>query len=177
MKKLFFDSKTPDLRASNNPYQLPVNAARLLSNFAKIPVVYNGNTYPTLEHAFQGIKYLFSNKPQFEADFRVGGFVGDDPANAKYWGSRKAMKDSGATLNVTDWDEHSEQLMKELIKAKVESSDSIKSILEIVKANKIQLVHTSKSDFKWGASVNADGIISKGDNLLGKIYMQVAKDL
>jgi len=177
MKKLFFDSKTPDLRASNNPYQLPANAARLLSNFAKIPVVYKGNTYPTLEHAFQGIKYLFSNKPHFEADFRIDGVVGSDPANAKYWGSRKGMKETGATLNVAEWDTHSELLMMELIQVKVESSPNIITILEIVKANKIQIVHTSKIDFKWGASVNTDGTISKGDNLLGKIYMQIAKDL
>lgn len=32
---------------------------------------WRGNTYPTVEHAFQGAKYLLSDKPEIEKEFRI----------------------------------------------------------------------------------------------------------
>jgi len=168
MQYLLFHSKAAMLK--NNPYGLPPDAGRILSNFAPIAIQWRGNVYPTVEHAFQGAKYLYaSNHPEVEADFRQGGSIGPDPVAAKKAGGRSGMRERNTILDIEKWNVISTNIMIELIHIKAKVS-VVRDILRICHKNNIQLYHFSRTDMKWGCHVNADGTIKKGENLLGEIF-------
>lgn len=167
---LQFHSRSALLTPRNNPFGLPAETGRLLSNFGNIPVTWHGLTYPTVEHAFQAAKYrLASNRPEVAVEFVEGGSIGPDPVMAKRAGSRKGMQTRGAVLDVALWNRLSDDVMKELIRAK-KDHPVIHGILEICHSNNIALFHFSRSDMKWGCHVTPEGVLKKGENRLGRIY-------
>ena len=169
MDHLLFHSKAALIKPKNNPYGLPSDAARILSNFGIIPVTWRGNTYPTVEHAFQGAKYLLaSNHPEIEASFRVDGSLGPDPVNAKKAGGKAGMKKTKTVLDVPLWNSIADQVMTELISEKARHP-VIQAILAICKEHGIALYHFSRSDMKWGCHINPP----RGENRLGRIYMNI----
>ncbi len=93
------------------------------------------------------------------------------PEAAKSAGSKSGMKKYGVILDVRSWNEKKLEIMNSLIQSKIERHIEIQQILRIVKERNIHLVHFSRMDMEWGAHVDTDGIISKGENLLGNIYM------
>lgn len=162
---LLFHSRAPLI----SKYGLPADAGRLLSNFGAIPIVWRGNTYATVEHAFQGAKYLLaSNRPELEASIRIG----SDPIIAKRAGSKAGMKAVGAVLDIDLWSSLSDNIMQELIIEKA-NNPIIRSILMICKENGIGLYHFSRSDMKWGCHVSPP----KGENGLGCIYMELIRNI
>lgn len=166
MDRLLFHSKAAILKRKDNPYGLPEDAGRILSNFGDIPVRWRGESYPTVEHAFQGAKYLFaSNHPEFEKDFRTGGMIGPDPVDAKKAGGRDGMKKRMTVLDVPMWNAISDQIMKELISEKAKHP-VVRDILIICQQNGIALYHYSRFDMKWGCHINPP----RGENRLGGMY-------
>jgi len=166
MDKLIFHSRAALLRDNNNPYGLPPDAGRILSNFGDIPVIWRGRTYPTVEHAFQAAKYLLaSSRPDLESSIRLNG---GDPVAAKRMGSRAGMKAVNAVLDVALWNSISDDVMTELITEKAKNP-IVRSILQKCRDNGIRLYHFSRSDLRWGCHINPP----KGQNRLGTIYMQV----
>ena len=158
-------------------YGLPENAGKLLSNFAELPVRWRHHTYPTVEHAFQGAKYLFSNHPEIEKEFREGGAIGPSPVDAKNAGSKSGMKKKGALMslsNIQEWDAQKEGIMRELIEDKVKRHPLLRDILKSCEKHRIPIVHFSRTDMEWGAHLHDDGLsIKKGNNKLGNLYMQI----
>jgi ribA/ribD-fused uncharacterized protein len=169
MNTLLFHSRSKKL--INNNYGLPIDSGKLLSNFSSIPVTWRDHIYSTAEHAFQGAKYLYSSRPEIEQEFRILGSM-KSPQQAKKAGSREGMNKRGAELDVKKWDEDSERIMMEIIASKIQD-ERIQKILEICQKNKINLVHFSNNDLKWGATIDSYGNLKKGENKLGKIYMQM----
>lgn len=172
MHILQFHSKAKQLSLQDSQmYGLPRDAGKLLSNFAPTPVSWRGHRYPTAEHAFQGAKYwLATNFPAMEKNFREGGQIGMDPAVAKKTGSKGWMKEQTIVLDVAKWNTVSLAVMKEIIR-------DIQDILRSCHAHGVRLIHFSRWDNMWGAHVNSDGSIKKGDNRLGNIYNEFAKEL
>jgi ribA/ribD-fused uncharacterized protein len=154
-------------------YNLPANTPKLLSNFAETPVQWNHHMYPTVEHAFQAAKYLFSTLPSFEKEFRVGGSIGLQPPKvAKTTGSKTGMKKNKAVLNIVEWDSQKNDIMKQLIQDKIQRHDIIRSILQSCREHHIPLFHYSKEDHVWGCTINEEeGTVKEGNNLLGKLFM------
>lgn len=177
MRFLLFHSKAALLKDKDNVYGLPRDSGRTLSNFGNIPVEYEGDTYPTVEHAFQAMKYkLASTRPELYRMFVRGGELGPDPVKAKMMGGRKGMKTHHAELDVQKWSALSEKVMEDLVREKMKN-EVVRAILIICLQNDILLLHHSRGDMKWGCHANPDGTIKKGENLLGQIYMKTAKKL
>lgn len=168
---ILFHSRSRPIRHIDG---IPSDTGRLLSNFANIPVSWQGNVYPTVEHAFQGAKYkLASDNPSIEIEFRIGGSIGDDPADAKRNGSKTGMKKRNTVLDIQKWNNISDDIMTELI---IEKSKNpiIRQILQVIRKKNIYLYHFSRSDMKWGCHLDKDGNIKKGENRLGQIYMNIS---
>ena len=147
---------------------LPPDALRRLSNFSEDSVEFDGNVYPSVEHAFQAQKYMCSNKPELAQMFYNGKI--ESAVDAKLAGGKGGMKKHGATMDVACWDKTKDGVMNALIKSKIHRNEYIRSILKIASDNNIKFVHFSRSDMYWGAHVNADGSIKAGLNKLGEIY-------
>ena len=169
-KTMQFHSKAK-LLSKNTPF--PTTAMRDLSNFSSHDVEYKGEVYPTVEHAYQSQKYTCTKKPELVEMVRNL----KTPEEAKSAGGKSGMKKNGANLDIECWNKKKMDLMRELIDSKIERHPEIKEILRIAKREGIQLVHFSRTDMEWGAHVEDDGTIKKGDNLLGEIYMSKGNDI
>jgi ribA/ribD-fused uncharacterized protein len=146
-------------------------AMRDLSNFSNHDVLYGGNTYKTVEHAFQALKYSCTDKPELVNTVRIK-FADKTGVEAKSSGGKGAMKLWKVTLNVSCWENKKVGIMRDLIASKIERHPEIREIIKVAKDNNITLVHFSRSDMYWGAHVNEAGTeLKNGQNMLGKLFM------
>ncbi len=151
---------------------LPQDALRRLSNFSEDPVEYEGNSYPSVEHAYQAQKYKCTNKPELAEMFYSETGTLKTATEAKTAGSKSGMKKHGVELNMSCWNSPNrvDKIMYELVMSKISKNEYIKNILEIASRHNIRFVHFSRTDMYWGAHMNEDGTIKRGENKLGKIY-------
>lgn len=79
--------------AKGRAYALPPNFRQVLSNFARTPLVFDGKTYETVEHAFHAEKLRQAGYPAAAAKFepRHEDYVGADPAAAKKAGGKRGL--------------------------------------------------------------------------------------
>ena len=146
-------------------------AMKDLSNFSDHDVLYGGNTYKTVEHAFQALKYSCTDKPELVNTIRLK-FADKTGVEAKSSGGKGAMKALKVTLDVPCWENKKVGIMRALIASKMERHPEIREIIKVAKENNIELVHFSRSDMYWGAHVNEAGTgIKNGQNMLGKLFM------
>ena len=146
-------------------------AMKDLSNFSDHSVVYGGNTYKSVEHAFQALKYSCTNRPELVDIVRVK-FADKTAVEAKSSGSRAAMIKWKVELNIACWEKQKVGIMRDLIASKMERHPEIRQTIKTAKENNITLVHFSRSDMYWGAHVTDDGTaIKKGQNMLGNLFM------
>jgi len=156
---------------------------RLLSNFSDSNVVYDGEEYKTVEHAYHALKYLSecthgsqANKQRGHDDVKRAITVED----AKKLGGRKGMANYNLTLDLDCWDNRvSVPIMRELILSKIKRHHNVQELLN--KYKDCTLVHIAfrGADMKWGVRVDYTDSSKKeiksvtaGENLLGKIYME-----
>jgi ribA/ribD-fused uncharacterized protein len=156
---------------------------RLLSNFSNSDVVYDGVEYKTVEHAYHALKYLSectngpeANKQRGHDDVKRASTVED----AKRLGGRKGMENYSLTLDLDCWDNRvSVPIMRELILSKIQRHHNVQELLN--KYKDCTLVHIAfrGADMKWGVRVDYTDSskkeiksVTKGENLLGKIYME-----
>jgi ribA/ribD-fused uncharacterized protein len=162
-KIMIFHSKA---KKSSLPF--PESAMKDLSNFSAFDVEYDGHIYPTVEHAYQALKYSCTQNKTLVSVIRDE-FADKTAVQAKSSGSKKEMKKRGVTLDVKCWNEYSLPIMKKLIVSKLQRHPEIRKILDVAKEQNIRLVHFSRMDMYWGAHVNEEKIT--GLNHLGEIYM------
>ena len=146
-------------------------AMRDLSNFSDHDVSYGGNTYKTVEHAFQALKYSCTDKPELVNTVRLK-FADKTGVEAKSSGGKGAMKVWKVTLDVSCWENKKMGIMRDLIASKMKRHPEIREIIQVAKGNNITLVHFSRTDMYWGAHVNEAGTgLKNGQNMLGKLFM------
>lgn len=125
-----------------------------LSNFYPVPVKYKGITYQNSEAAFQAQKCMTEEEKL--------SFENIDPSEAKRLGRRIKMR--------PDWNKRKFDEMYAIVKAKFEQHPEIlQKLLETENAY-IQEENTW-GDKIWGTVNGA------GQNLLGKILMQIREEL
>jgi ribA/ribD-fused uncharacterized protein len=146
------------------------SAMKDLSNFSSFDVEYEGHIYPTVEHAYQALKYSCTQNKNLVSIIRDE-FANKTAVQAKSSGSKKEMKKRGVTLDVKCWNEISLTIMKKLILSKLQRHPEIRKILDIARDQNIRLVHFSRMDMYWGAHTN--GVEVTGVNHLGEIYMDL----
>lgn len=146
-------------------------AMKDLSNFSEHDVIYDGHLYPTVEHAFQALKYSCTSRPELVGIVREA-FANKTAAEAKSSGGKGAMKKWKVELDIRCWEQKKVAVMNDLIASKIERHPKIRQIIDTAKTHNMELVHFSRSDMYWGAHVNQEGTaIKDGKNMLGKLYM------
>jgi predicted NAD-dependent protein-ADP-ribosyltransferase YbiA (DUF1768 family) len=149
---------------------------KYLSTFQQTRVEYKGVVFPSIEHAFQAAKFLFSNRPEL---FRT--FVNFAPKaiDAKRAGGKGAFKKLGATLDAAAWNKHSTDVMRDLVRSRVKNDPLYRKIIKCARKDNIRLLHYEKAFGKRGAEPFWGGYFKKGTeqffgkNMLGKIMMSV----
>ena len=155
MKYLLFHSRAKD------------PDGKVLSNFYPCSFVYNDRHFHSVEEAFQCMKFTFSSNPDLYNQ------VFNDPKLAKSAGSKSGMKKFKCVLNISDWNQNSKRIMKEIMSARYDSDTLFRNILNRCKNENIMLYHFERSGAKsfWGGCFK-DGTFV-GNNALGKIILNV----
>lgn len=128
-----------------------------LSNFFSSPVVFNNETYPTVEHAFQAAKTL-------DGAQRRSIQAAETPAQAKQLGRKVTLR--------SDWEQAKLTIMLELLKQKFSRPDLREQLLGTGDAELIE--GNTWGDRVWGC-VFVDGQWV-GQNHLGKLLMRVREE-
>ena len=132
---------------------------RFLSNFYKSPLEFEGDTYPTLEHAFQAAK---TSDAEERATLRANA----NPVIAKRKGRRVTLR--------ADWETAKQGIMRDLLHLKFANADLRERLLQ---TGNEELVEGNRwHDKYWGRCLCAkcDG---QGQNVLGTLLMQVRQEL
>ncbi|NOU98590.1 DUF1768 domain-containing protein [Paenibacillus sp. LMG 31457] len=150
MKELKPEERFIRFYESNKPYGC-------FSNFAKYSIVINNKEWATNEHYFQAQKYVGT---EYEEEIRLA----STPMEAA-----KLGRDRKKPLR-NDWEECKVQIMRDAIIAKVDQHENIKSIL--LSTGNCTIIEHTINDSYWG-----DGANFKGQNMLGKLLMEVRNSL
>lgn len=127
------------------------------SNFAPYPIKLKGKVWPTSEHYFQAQKFAGT---EHEEEIRLA----KSPMVAARMGrSRKRQLRP-------DWEGVKDDVMREAVLAKFTQHTEIQEVL--LSTGDALLVEHTKNDNYWG-----DGGDGRGNNMLGKILMQVREKL
>lgn len=137
---------TPD----NEPVLSFSGQYRFLSNFWPAPIAWEGQLYPTLEHAYQSAKTLCPNERLAIAHLAT-------PALAKRAGRTVTLR--------PDWDSVKIGVMRQLLIAKFSNAD-LRSQL-IATGDRLIVEGNSWGDRFWGQSP-----VGNGRNELGKLLME-----
>lgn len=127
------------------------------SNFALYPIKLKGKMWPTSEHYFQAQKFA---KTPYENKIRKA----PSPMKAAEMGRTRKVKIR------RDWEKVKDHIMYDAVKAKFTQHQDLKEIL--LKTGEAKLIEHTENDSYWG-----DGGNGKGKNKLGKILMQIRKEL
>ena len=158
-------------KSKETPPPFSPSAMKDLSNFSPFDVEYDNYVYPTVEHAFQALKYSCSENPEMVNVIREQ-YADKDAIAAKSSGSKSTMKKLKVTLDITCWNNVKDDIMRKLIASKISRHPEIRKIVDLAKEHNYVLVHFSRSDMYWGAHVDKTGTeIKEGSNKLGEIYM------
>ena len=128
------------------------------SNFdTKHPIVVDGYTWPSTEHYFQAQK--FAGTGHVDAVRRA-----EKPREAAAMG-----RDRNRPLRA-DWEQVKDDVMRNAIRAKFTQYPELRELL--VGTGDTELVEHTTNDHYW-----ADGGDGTGKNMLGKILMEIRKEL
>ena len=129
-----------------------------LSNFFYSEVAFNGETYPTVEHAFQAAK-------TFDQEQRKNILQASSPAKAKQMGCKVTLRQ--------DWEQVKFEIMFMLLKQKFSQAGLRQKLVE---TGDIELIEGNTwGDTIWGCIlVNGQWT---GQNHLGKLLMNLRSDI
>jgi ribA/ribD-fused uncharacterized protein len=153
---------------------------QLLSNLAPLNVIYKDKDYPSVEHAYQLLKYEYS-EPRDKALAVMEKLYEESKTlsgkEAVVLGKRKRMEKEGVKLNIQEWMKVSSDIMEALLVDKIQRHPEIRKILEQTKESGKKLLHYSLRDMEWGGFFTKDKVTGeeglKGKNELGKIFMKL----
>lgn len=130
-----------------------------LSNWSAHQIKVWGHTFPTAEHAFHYRKFS-ETAPELAAKIK----------NAVSPWAAMQIERANKSKRRSDWQEVKVSIMREIIQAKVDQNDDVKTCL--LKTKNKRIVENSPWDDFWG--IGPDG---KGQNVLGKILMDIRNAL
>jgi len=134
---------------------------RFLSNFYPTPVCYGGLTYPHAEAAFQ------AQKCGREED-KVKYTLAKNPVVAKRMGKREPNLPA-------DWPVRSYEIMREVLRAKFADPELKAKLLATGDAELVE--GNNHHDNLWGDCLCPRCAFKKGQNRLGRLLMQVRREL
>jgi len=128
-------------------------------NFSAFNVDIWGQVFPTAEHAYQWKKYSKSSPDLAQQ-------VLEAPS------AYATKKISDANKDVVDalWAEEKVERMEEIVRAKLEQHEKVKSLL--LETEEKEIIENSPKDYFWG--IGEDGT---GENNLGKLWMKLRDEV
>ena len=88
---------------------------RYMSTFYPKKFVFKGTSYPTIEHAYQAMKFrYYSDNPIMYLKFRCGGSI-KSPKAAQRMGTKTGMREIGVKLNESEWDLHKHRTFRSIV--------------------------------------------------------------
>lgn len=140
----------------NNPYDF-------LSNFYACETEYEGQWYPTSEHAFQAAKTL-------DKDLRIFIKMAPTPGEAKKRGRNLQLR--------SDWEQVKDQVMYEIVKNKFTNPDMRQHLIAAINEGYDGFCEDNWwHDNYWGDCQCEKCKNIEGQNKLGKILMRVANEI
>lgn len=133
----------------------------MFDNFAPFQVDHKGVLYPTLEHAYQSLKYIQTN-PDLAETIRLLG----SPVEVYEFTRNMSV----STHIEMDWDSKKINIMEELCREKLQQHPTIQRELLVTGSRTMVEMNDIDSFWGWGADRN-------GRNELGKIWMRLRKEL
>ena len=138
-----------------------VGQYEFLSNFHPSPIHYEGQTYPTVEHAFQAAKTQDTQTRQKIASKAT-------PGQAKRAGGRRGIL---IDFDQTAWEAKKLQVMETLLRLKFQNPE-LRDLLVATGDTPLQ-EGNNWNDTYWGVSLKT----GKGKNMLGKLLEKVRQEL
>jgi ribA/ribD-fused uncharacterized protein len=139
----------------------------VLSNFSAFTLRWMGHRFDTLEAAYHWEKFANGRLPGHEPlRATVAKMIIDAPSAHEAFTTAQQFKD----VRRPDWDEVKVPLMGALLQKKVEQHEYVRR--KLLATGDRQLVENSWRDDFWGWGPNRDG-----QNMLGKLWMEVRDDL
>ena len=132
-----------------------------LSNFAVSPIIYENKTWPTVEHIFQAMKTLDNTEREI---IRLSA----TPGKAKRLGKKVTLR--------PEWESVKKSVMLTCVKLKFSQNSELKE--KLLSTNDSLLIEGNNwHDNTWGNCSCEKCEHIAGQNLLGKILMQVRSEL
>ena len=132
---------------------------RFLSNFYKSPIEFEGDTYPTVEHAFQAAKTSIAEE---RATIRANA----NPVIAKRKGRRVTLRE--------DWEAAKRDIMRELLRVKFADA-ALRELL--LQTGDEELVEGNRWHDRYWGRCRCAKCGGQGQNVLGELLMQVRKEI
>jgi len=129
----------------------------VFSNFPSFKLLWKGELWMTSEHAYHSEKF---NDPVILEELK-NTHSAHDAMKLAYSNKDKYRK---------DWNDIKLNVMKEILKAKVEQHPYVKK--KLLESNNKELIENSWRDSYWGWGPNKNG-----ENHLGKLWMEVRGEL
>ncbi len=130
----------------------------VLSNFSAFSLEWCGHRFPTVEHVYHWLKFTDSDELQQA--------ICDAPSAHEAFQIAQRNKDRRRA----DWDEVKTKLMRNLLRAKIHQHEYVRR--KLLATGDRELIEDSWRDDVWGWGPNKDG-----QNLLGKLWMEVRAEL
>lgn len=141
----------------------------VLSNFSSFQIEWNGQLYPTLEHAYHVAKF----HPEYMGHDDFGKIITHIQYNILMARSaHDAFKVANANKQHyrTDWNDIKVSVMADLLRLKVDQHEYVRK--KLLETGDRELVEDSWRDDYWGWGPNKDG-----QNMLGKLWMQIRDEV
>jgi ribA/ribD-fused uncharacterized protein len=139
-----------------------------LDNFSAFNVVYKDALYPTVEHAYQALKLMYSASGDRDADVTLRASFAEMIRNANSAHEAKKLTHTEAIAPYVrkDWGDVKLWYMEQLLRAKYERHEYVRKVLKNAKG--LMIVENSPTDSFWGR-----GPDWRGQNHLGKLWMKI----
>lgn len=142
---------------------IPVNEG-LTVECIKIEIL-KGKVFPSIEHAFQGVKFAMSGAHD--------GLLNEliqctDAVQVQKMGQKKYFDKCGLKLDINKWSKCSVPLMRHLVRQRIIKDEKYRNIIEKYHN---RLYHFSRAGKRslWGGYFSKASGLWEGKNLLGKI--------
>ena len=127
----------------------------IFDNFTAFQVEFDGQLWPTSEHAFQAAQFKSSAPGVFQ-----------EILDAKSPHDAQKIAFQNKTKSHPNWEETKESVMKEILICKVEQHPYV--LKKLLASGNREIIEDSWRDSEWGWGENKDG-----ENKLGKLWMEI----
>jgi ribA/ribD-fused uncharacterized protein len=141
----------------------------VLSNFSAFSLMWYGQRFDTLEHAYHWMKFAPENSPDADTYKRRQRLLWQI-AEASSAHEAFKLAEINKPLRRPDWDDIKVDVMRALLRAKVDQHEYV--LRKLLATGDRELVENSWRDGFWGWGPNREG-----QNMLGKLWMELRADL